>query len=95
LTRGGKWACSGLPSEKAGNTLLRLSNKFANGQTTAMHGVIMEVLHITNETLFELSADGKNIIPSPQNTVAQEEKILESLQKINKKHGNVLKKLGE
>jgi antitoxin component of MazEF toxin-antitoxin module len=56
---------------------------------------IMEMLHITNETLFELSTDGKNIILSPQNTVAQEEKILESLQKNNKKYGNVLKKLGE
>jgi antitoxin component of MazEF toxin-antitoxin module len=56
---------------------------------------IMEMLHITNETFFELSTDGKNIILSPQNTVTQENTILESLQKINKKYGNVLKRLGE
>jgi antitoxin component of MazEF toxin-antitoxin module len=56
---------------------------------------IMEMLHITNETFFELSTDGKNIILSPQNTIAQENNILESLRKINKKYGNVLKRLGE
>jgi antitoxin component of MazEF toxin-antitoxin module len=56
---------------------------------------IMEMLHITNETFFELSTDGKNIILSPQNTLTQENNILESLQKINKKYGKVLKKLGE
>jgi antitoxin component of MazEF toxin-antitoxin module len=56
---------------------------------------IMEMLHITNETFFELSTDGKNIILSPQNTITQENTILESLQKINKKYGNILKKLSE
>jgi antitoxin component of MazEF toxin-antitoxin module len=56
---------------------------------------IMEMLHITYETTFELSTDGKNIILSPQNTVVQESDILESLKNINKKYGNVLKKLGE
>ncbi|MDR0784952.1 MAG: AbrB/MazE/SpoVT family DNA-binding domain-containing protein [Treponema sp.] len=56
---------------------------------------IIEMLHITNETFFELSTDGKNIILSPQNTTTQENDILESLERINKKYGNVLKKLGE
>jgi antitoxin component of MazEF toxin-antitoxin module len=56
---------------------------------------IMEMLHITNETFFELSTDVKNIILSPQNTTTREKNILESLQKINKKYGNVLKRLGE
>jgi antitoxin component of MazEF toxin-antitoxin module len=56
---------------------------------------IMELLHITNETSFELSTDGKNIILSPQNTIVQENNILESLEKINQKYGDVLKRLGE
>jgi antitoxin component of MazEF toxin-antitoxin module len=54
---------------------------------------IMEMLHITNETSFELTTDGKNIILSPQNT--QENNILESLEKINREYGNILKRLGE
>jgi antitoxin component of MazEF toxin-antitoxin module len=56
---------------------------------------IMEMLHITNETTFELSTDGKNIILSPQVEKTQEGNILDSLERINKKHGSVLKKLGE
>ena len=55
---------------------------------------IMEILNITNETTFELSTDGKNLILSPQ-TEHQEKDIIRSLEKINKKYGKVLKRLGE
>ena len=56
---------------------------------------IMEILNITNETTFELSTDGKNIILSPQSKNTQEKDILQSLEKINKKYKIILKKLGE
>ena len=56
---------------------------------------IMEILHITNDTLFEISTDGKNLILSPQTESSQENDILHSLEKINKKYGAVLKQLGE
>jgi antitoxin component of MazEF toxin-antitoxin module len=56
---------------------------------------IMEMLNITNETPFELSTDGRNIILSPQVKIIQEKNVMESLNRINIKYGNVLKKLGE
>jgi antitoxin component of MazEF toxin-antitoxin module len=56
---------------------------------------IMEMLKITNETTFELSTDGKNLILSPQTENEQEMSILHSLEKINKRYGTVLKRLGE
>jgi len=56
---------------------------------------IMEMLNITSETAFELSTDGRNLILSPQNEHTQERGVLNSLQRINKKYGSVLKKLGE
>ena len=56
---------------------------------------IMEILNITNETTFELSTDGRNLILSPQIEYNQEKDILHSLAKINKKYGAVLKRLGE
>jgi antitoxin component of MazEF toxin-antitoxin module len=56
---------------------------------------IMEMLNITNETTFELSTDGKNLILSPQIENTQETDIMHSLEKINKKYGKVLKRLGE
>jgi antitoxin component of MazEF toxin-antitoxin module len=55
---------------------------------------IMEILNITNETTFELSTDGRNLILSPQTEHTQEKDILNSLEKINKKYGAVLKRLG-
>jgi antitoxin component of MazEF toxin-antitoxin module len=56
---------------------------------------IMEILNITNETAFELSTDGRNLILSPQVNFSQEKDVLQSLEKINKKYGTVLKQLGE
>ena len=56
---------------------------------------IMEMLNITNETTFTLSTDGKNLILSPQVENYQEKNIIHSLEKINKKYGKVLKRLGE
>jgi antitoxin component of MazEF toxin-antitoxin module len=56
---------------------------------------IMEILNITNETAFELSTDGKNLILSPQVEHGQDRDIMVSLEKINKKYGSVLKRLGE
>ncbi|MCL1958252.1 MAG: AbrB/MazE/SpoVT family DNA-binding domain-containing protein [Spirochaetes bacterium] len=56
---------------------------------------IMEILNITNETTFELSTDGKNLILSPQIENNQEKTVINSLEKINKKYGAVLRRLGE
>ena len=56
---------------------------------------ILEILKISNDTAFELSTDGKNIILSPQNDCSRENEIIYSLERINKKHGSVLKRLGE
>jgi len=55
----------------------------------------MEILNITSETSFELSTDGKNLILSPQIENNQEKTIIHSLEKINKKYGAVLRRLGE
>ena len=56
---------------------------------------IMEILNISNETTFKLSTDGKNLILSPQIEYEHDKNIMGSLEKINKKYGSVLKRLGE
>ena len=56
---------------------------------------ILEILKISNDTAFELSTDGKNIILSPQNDCSRENEIIYSLVRINKKHGSVLKRLSK
>jgi len=67
-----------------------------NSSALVIDKPIMELLKITNETTFELTTDGKNLILSPQiKQYIQENDILNSLEKINKKYGKVLKRLGE
>jgi antitoxin component of MazEF toxin-antitoxin module len=56
---------------------------------------IMELLHITFDTSFEMSTDGKNLILSPQVEGNTENDIISSLERINKKYGKILKRLGE
>ena len=56
---------------------------------------IMELLNISNETTFKLSTDGRNLILSPQTEYEQGKNIMSSLEKINKRYGSVLKRLGE
>jgi antitoxin component of MazEF toxin-antitoxin module len=69
--------------------------QYENSAAIVIDKSILDTLHITNETSFELSTDGRNIILSPQDTVIQENDILESLKKVNEKYGNILKRLGE
>lgn len=56
---------------------------------------IMELLHITEDTLLEISTDGNNIIISPVNDNDRMNKLNRSLDKINAKHKTTLKKLAE
>jgi len=69
--------------------------KHGNSAALIIDKPIMEILNITNETTFELTTDGKNLILSPQGKHNNEKNIMESLKKINKKYGNILMKLGE
>jgi antitoxin component of MazEF toxin-antitoxin module len=69
--------------------------RHGNSAALVIDKPIMEILNITNETTFELTTDGRNLILSPQTEYTQEKDILNSLEKINKKYGVVLKRLGE
>jgi len=56
---------------------------------------ILELLQISEDTLFEVTTDGKNLILSPQSEGADEAHVINSLKKINAKFGNALRRLGE
>jgi antitoxin component of MazEF toxin-antitoxin module len=56
---------------------------------------ILELLNISVETPFEITTDGRNLILSPQNEEINELDIMLSLEKINKRYSNALRRLGE
>lgn len=47
------------------------------------------------DTPLEITTDGQNIIISPQKTENAEANLLDALDRINRKHGSVLRKLGQ
>ena len=56
---------------------------------------IMELLNIHDDTLLEISTDGRNIIISPVNNSDRSVRLEKSLDRINSKHKATLKKLAE
>lgn len=56
---------------------------------------IMELLKINNDTHLELSTDGSNIIISPVKSRDRIKKLNKSLDVINKKYRETLKKLAK
>lgn len=66
-----------------------------NSAALVLDKPILELLNVNIDTPFEITTDGKNLILSPQTDAEQELDIMASLDRINKKYGKVLKKLGE
>jgi len=56
---------------------------------------ILDLLKADMETPFEISTDGKNLIISPVENAMREVKFKKVLDKVNKLHGETLKKLSE
>jgi len=56
---------------------------------------ILELLNVTFDTPFEITTDGRNLILSPQSEGNAEIDDMDSLEKINKKYSNALRRLGK
>jgi antitoxin component of MazEF toxin-antitoxin module len=56
---------------------------------------ILDLLNFKMDTPLEISTDGTNLIISAQKRENGERDILKSLEKINSRYSNALKKLGE
>ena len=56
---------------------------------------LLDLLNFQMDTPLEISTDGKNLIISAQTKQSGEKDILKSLEKINRRYPNALKKLGE
>ncbi len=69
--------------------------KHGNSVALVIDKPILDILNVNSDTLLEVTTDGKNIILSPQSDPGNERDILASLDKINRKYGQALKRLGE
>jgi antitoxin component of MazEF toxin-antitoxin module len=56
---------------------------------------ILELLNISIDTPFEVTTDGRSLILSPRTDGNEDIDILKSLEKINRRYGQALRRLGE
>ena len=69
--------------------------RHGNSAALVLDRALLDVLKVQMDTPLEVTTDGRNIIISPQVNERAEETLLAALEKINKKHGSVLIKLGK
>ena len=69
--------------------------KHGNSLALVIDKPILEMLQISAETPLELSTDGDSILISPVRDKARQRKLLASLDKINRKFGDDLRRLAE
>jgi antitoxin component of MazEF toxin-antitoxin module len=77
------------------NKMVKRMVKHGNSSALIIDKPILELLSIDNETPLEIVTDGKNIIISPLNEIQKSENLKKSLDKVNLKYSNTLKKLAE
>jgi antitoxin component of MazEF toxin-antitoxin module len=66
-----------------------------NSLALIIEKAILELLKITPNTPLEIETDGRVLIVSPVRNAKREARIEAALEKVNRKHGKTLKKLGE
>ena len=69
--------------------------KHGNSAALILDKALLDLLRVKIDTPLDVTTDGRNIIISPQAVPNAEGTLLDALEKINRKHGSVFKKLGQ
>ena len=69
--------------------------RHGNSAALILDKALLDLLKVEMDTPLEVTTDGRNIIVSPQVNERAEATLLQSLERINQKHGSVLAKLGK
>ncbi|MBT3279122.1 MAG: AbrB/MazE/SpoVT family DNA-binding domain-containing protein [Phycisphaerales bacterium] len=75
--------------------MVKTLTKHGNSYALIIDKPILEMLHISPDTPLEISTDGNALMVSPARKPARQKKISASLDKINRKFSDDLKRLGE
>ena len=69
--------------------------KHGNSAALVLDKPLLDLLNVSFDTPLEVTTDGQNIIISPQTGESGTADVIEALEKINRSHGAVLKKLAQ
>jgi len=68
--------------------------RHGNSAALVLDKALLDALGVEMDTPLEVTTDGHNIIISPQTSDNGEASVMDALEKINRRHGSVLRKLG-
>jgi antitoxin component of MazEF toxin-antitoxin module len=69
--------------------------RHGNSAALVLDKALLDVLNVKMDTPLEVTTDGRNIIISPHGAELPGGSLLDSLELINRRHGSVLRKLGQ
>ena len=75
--------------------MIKRLTKVGNSHALVIEKPLMDALGITGETPLQVRVDGHNLIISPVDVGAGSERVDQSLKKMRKRHGRMLKRLAE
>jgi len=80
---------------EAGAIMVKKLIQHGNSAALILDKPILDLLNFKMDTPLEISTDGKNLIISAKNVKKGDKDVLKSLEKINERYSNALRKLGE
>ena len=75
--------------------MIKTLTAHGNSAALVIDKALLEVLHIDMGTALEITTDGENLIISPVRDAAKDEQVIEALARVNKIHGETLRKLAD
>mgnify|MGYP000051419139 CR=1 FL=1 len=69
--------------------------KHGNSYALVIDRTILELLRVTPDTPLELTTDGDTLLVAPVRDAKRQRRLREALDKINRRHGDDLRRLAE
>ena len=69
--------------------------KHGNSYAMVIDKPILELLHATPDTEFEISTDGRSLLLTPVHDSAEDKKFDDAVETLHKRFGKAMKKLAE
>ena len=73
--------------------MIKKLTSHGNSSALIIEKPILDLLHITQDTLLQIATDGRNIVISPVQKITREKAFKAALSRVNKKHSKTLKTL--
>lgn len=75
--------------------MIKTLTAHGNSAALVIDKALLEVLHIDKTTPLEISTDGESLVISPVRDASKRERVKDALAKVNKRHGETLRKLAK